>query len=75
MAHTKLLLGTTTQPSPRAPAYNIRSRRTSIKRRVILTAIALTIVVLALAGWAVRALRAAARPLRAATAIATNHSG
>ena len=59
MAHIQLVIGMTTRRSPTAPAYIVRSRRTSIKRHLILTTIALAIVVLALAGWAVRALGAA----------------
>jgi hypothetical protein len=60
MAHTKLVIGTTKAQSPKAPAYVVRVRRTPIKRRLILTAIALAIVLLALAGWAVQPFRAAA---------------
>jgi hypothetical protein len=59
-ARTNLVIGATKRPSSTASAYNGRSRRMSIKRLLMLTAIALAIVVLALAGWATRALRAAA---------------
>jgi multisubunit Na+/H+ antiporter MnhC subunit len=59
MAHIRLVTGTTTRQSPRAPAYIVRPRRRPLKQRLILAAIVLAIVLLALAGWAVQALRAA----------------
>ena len=57
-AHSRLVIDATMRPNRTAPAYHVRSRRTSSKRRLIFTAIALAIVVLALGGWAIRALRA-----------------
>jgi hypothetical protein len=55
MAHITLVTGTTTRQTP----YVVRPRRRPLKQRLILGAIALAIVLLALAGWATQALRAA----------------
>ena len=59
MANITLVTGSTTRQSPTARAYVVRPRRRPFKQRLILVAIALAIVLLALAGWAVQALRAA----------------
>jgi len=52
MAQTKLVIGTTKRRSPTALAYVVRARRTPTRRRLIDTANALAIVLLALAGRA-----------------------
>jgi uncharacterized protein HemX len=67
MAENQLVIGTTKWQSPTAPADVVRARRTPIKRRLILTAIALAIALVAVAGWAVQALRAAMKPSASAS--------
>jgi hypothetical protein len=58
MAHSTLVLSTTTRPSRTARANVIRRRRGPLQRRLILTVFALAILLLALGGWAVQAFRA-----------------
>jgi len=52
MAHTKLVLGTTTRRSPTGREYVVRARRTPSGRHLCDAANALAIVLFALAGWA-----------------------
>ncbi|HEY8775314.1 MAG TPA: hypothetical protein VIM33_02410 [Gaiellaceae bacterium] len=57
MAHIRLVPGTTTRQTPTAHAYVVRPRRRPLRRRLLFAAIAFAIVLLALAGWAIQALR------------------
>jgi hypothetical protein len=59
MAYTRLVIGTATRQSPKAPAYVVRPRRRPLNQRVLITVIGLAIVLLALGGWAAQALRLA----------------
>jgi hypothetical protein len=54
MAHSRLVLSTTTRPSRTARANVIRRRRGPLRRRLILTVLALAILLLALGGWPFR---------------------
>jgi hypothetical protein len=59
MAQNRLLISTSTRQSMPAPPDFFPRRRRPIKQRLILTLIGLAIVLLALGGWAVQALRLA----------------
>ena len=58
MTQGRLVIGITRQSIPAPPDF-ARARRRPLKQRLMLAAIALAIVLLALAGWATQALRAA----------------
>jgi hypothetical protein len=58
MAQGRFVIGITRQTVP-APREFARVRRRPLKQRLIVAVIALAIVLLALAGWAAQALRAA----------------
>jgi len=59
MARTRPVIGTTTRLSVGTQPGVARSRRRPIKQRLLLVLIAFAIVLLALGGWAVQALRLA----------------
>jgi cytochrome c-type biogenesis protein CcmH/NrfG len=59
MAHTRLSTGTTTRQRMTAAPHARRVRRRPRNQRFVLVLIAFAIVLLALGGWAVQALRLA----------------
>jgi hypothetical protein len=59
MAHTRFTTGTATRQQITAAPYAGRIRRRRSNRRLVLVLIAFAIVLLALGGWAVQALRLA----------------
>jgi len=59
MARTRPVIGTTTRQSNAAQPGVARTRRRPIKQKLVLVLLGLAILLLALGGWAVQALRLA----------------